>query len=860
MPTADLPEWLETLDGPALEHLVVLRPDVLLGAPVRDLADLADRLTHPASVATVLRELPTPALQALEVITALGAGASSATVAALLDRGARSAEDHLEAVAGWVEHLVACALVWPDGGDRLRPNPGVLVVLDTPLDLGVPGVLLVGQTSAAELQKVARRWGLDVPKRKAELADAVLTELGDAAFVRRVAGAAPSGVTEVLLDRSAAAVVRMGRGWSARGPYGDDDTDEPALPAYLSSPAAFGQYRVAATWAIDNGLAYGPRFDPYDAQLPTEVLLALADPGARAPFAPEPPSVPTAPVAPERVAAEASSALTELMSTVMAVLEHLSRTPVPLLKTRGVGARELTRLGKAVGGAAPDVRLALELTAHVGLLQSDDAGRLGVGEDFARWRSQVPARRAVDLLQAWADLPYAPTEERDADGKAMPALSRLDVSDAAVAARAMMLGVLQDLPDGAGATSSDAVAGAATWRLPVVVGGSGTHTVRLALAEAERLGLVALGALSAVGRTMLAGGGGEDLTAGYAGMLPEVQTRAVVGSDLTVVVMGSPAPEVVDLLDAVAHREARGQASTWRLSPVSVREALDAGYEVDDMLSALRRVAGGDLPQALEYLVHDVARRHGHMSVRPAAAVVLSPDEALTAQVAADRSLRRLGLHAVAPTVVVASAPVAEVLAGLRAAGYLPVEVQADGAPVVALQRLAAPADRHGSPDDDAARGAMHEGPASDGTDPAAPVLDDADAALSRWAEDLADLADAGPHRTYAPHAPESPDALVSRLLRGEAPPVRDDVTELERVLTHEATRLAPFEVHQLAHAVTHGLAVRIRYRSRTGGVTVRMVSDLEVRHGYLIGWCHLREDARSFVLSSILGVIAEPG
>jgi hypothetical protein len=860
----DLTQWIASLDAAELERVAVLRPDVVLGAPVRDVADLAERLAHPASVASVLRELPLPAVQVLEVLQAMGAGASIDGAAALLDAGPRGPQEHRDAVAASIGHLVDCALVWPDGTGRLRVNPGLLAVVDRPLGLGWPAALLVPETSATELQKIARRWGLNVPQRKAELVEAVLAALGDAASVRRLVGGAPEPVAAVLLEQAQDAARR----WTQP----DEPADDDAVPHDLRDPAAFGRHRVAATWAIENGLAFGFRYDVHSARVPSEVLLALVDPAARVRFDPVPPTVPTAPVASAQVTAAASGAVTELLGTVMATLEHLARTPATALKAGGVGAREIARLAKTVGAAPADVRFALELALHADLLAAAGPGRLGVGEPFADWRRLTPARRVADLVQAWAGMRYAPTVDRAPDGTSVPALSRVDDGDAAVTARAAVLGHLLDLPADVGVASPEAVAEAVLWQVPVALGAA-AEVLPAALAEAERLGLAALGRLTAVGEAFFSGGTVDALAEALGPMLPEVQARAVVGSDLTVVVMGTPAPDVVDLLDAVAQREARGQASTWRLTPASVRAALDAGYREEDVLAALRRLAGGELPQALEYLVRDVGRRHGHVQVRPAAAVVVGEDPALLAEIAAQRGLRRLGLHAVAPTVLVAAVPPAEVLTALRGAGYLPVETAADGAPVVAVRRLplargdgadgdAGSASAVGTPPGGSRRGRA-DAAADRGGAAAAVPLTDPDAALARW---IAESAGGGATPVPGP-APvlgrpvrESPAELAARLVRGEAPPRQEAEAVLAAEIAREARRLSGTEIDQLAHAVVHGLPVRIRYRSRSGGESVRVVSGLEIRFGAVFGWCHLRQDTRMFSLERVLGVIAEPG
>jgi hypothetical protein len=703
---------------------------------------------------------------------------------------------------------------------------------------------------------VTRRWGLDVVKRKADLVDAVAERLADAAHVRRLVGSAPDEVADVLLEQARRGAERARA--AAGGAWVDAADDDPYTTAALHDQHSFYRYRVAGSWAVEHGLAYAAERYSVAVVLPSEVLLALAPPDVRLPFEPEPPAIPAAPVALPRLAESAGGAVTEFLGAAMAVLELAARKPLAVLRSGGVGAREVQRVAKAVGASTDVVRLALECAAARDLVVVRQDG-LAPSDRFAAWRTESPARRADELVQAWWTLATIPTLERDAEGRARPALTPLEGVGEPQAIRVMMLARVGDLPDGTGVAAVEALEDYVRWRLPLVAERWSPEYVRRTWAEAEQLGVVADGACTDLGRALLEPDG-RPLVDVLTGVLPAVQTRALVGSDLTVVVPGSPDPRMVDVLDAVAVRETRGAASTWRITAASVREALDAGYTADGVLAALEAIAGR-IPQALDYLVRDVGRRHGHLRVRAAAVVVVSDDEALLAEVAVHRSLRRLGLQRVAPTVLVATGAVPDVLAALRSAGYLPVEVSDEGAPVVGLRRFAAvggeDAGAEATPGDGGADPTPHGGTPHAGTDP----TDE-----RTLAESLAEM-----HRTLArlrsgtdgpvvPPDPDTPETAALRLaLRGEATPSAD-VTLMERRLRERGLRLSPAEVGQVAHAVVHGVPVRIRYRSSSGGVTVRVVSQLALTDASLWGWCHLREDMRSFTLSRVLAVSAVPG
>jgi hypothetical protein len=80
------------------------------------------------------------------------------------------------------------------------------------------------------------------------------------------------------------------------------------------------------------------------------------------------------------------------------------------------------------------------------------------------------------------------------------------------------------------------------------------------------------------------------------------------------------------------------------------------------------------------YLIRDVARRHGEVTVSSVGCIIQGSDPALLAEIAAHRGLARLGLRLLAETVLAGSAPAEPTLAALREAGYAPVPVDDTGA------------------------------------------------------------------------------------------------------------------------------------------------------------------------------------
>lgn len=741
-------DWLDTRDDAQLYELLELRPEVLLGATVADLDDLALRLEHPASVSAVLMKLPRPAFEVLEVLTALDFGANRERVLELLDGAGDT--NHVRAAEHWLGVLEATGLAWDLEGCS-TVNPGVREVLVNPLALGPPARAVAEHFTADRLKRLYQSMGVRPSGRKAELVAGIGSLYANPSRIRQTVGAAPDEVAQLLTEHIATMV-----GDSLTGDPVADDEDEPWTPEHMQRLRARQQM---LRWALEHGIALGQSYGYgyTDAVFPAEVVLALAPPTYRAPFHPEPPPLPTVEVSAEQSERTSAAAITAALAAIMAVLETTARTPLAILKSGGVGVRELVKVAKSVGVEVAEVRLALELAADLGLLARTGA-RIGMAREFETWRQRTPAERAADLLATWWGQTTPPTRERDDDDKARPALR--DGQMGGTPPMTVIASLLQDM-DSAAIVGVEPVLERIGWMQPLAR--PPEENLRCTWSEAERFGAVGNGRLTRLGQALHAGDRAPVLSL-LEELLPEQSGEVLFGADLTVVVPGSPGAAVVDLLDTVATRESHGVGATWRVSEASVRDALDRGYTVETLLGELRQVSSPALPQPLEYVLHDVARRHGHLAVQPAGCVIVSEDESLIAEVAATRLLDSLGLVAVAPTVLAGSADPTTALAALRKAGYLPVEMDDDGARTIQLrargpmgEKSAAAADAAGTTSAATAKG-LDE----------VPVDEEFESGLATFMQqlELHGLAEPDGARSMTRPEPEEPAALVARLRR----------------------------------------------------------------------------------------------
>lgn len=171
--------------------------------------------------------------------------------------------------------------------------------------------------------------------------------------------------------------------------------------------------------------------------------------------------------------------------------------------------------------------------------------------------------------------------------------------------------------------------------------------------EAEALGLAVGGEPAEIARLVVAGDLGT-AAANLAKRFPPQVDRVYLQHDLTIVAPGPLEPAIDARLRGFADLEARDLASTYRVSAASVNRALAAGESAESIRSFLDAISLTGVPQPLDYLVHESARRFGSVRVAaageadaPAKAVVRSDQAQVIGTLEVDQSLSAIGLRRV---------------------------------------------------------------------------------------------------------------------------------------------------------------------------------------------------------------------
>ncbi|MGR6967396.1 helicase-associated domain-containing protein [Geodermatophilus sp. URMC 61] len=547
------------------------------------------------------------------------------------------------------------------------------------------------------------------------------------------------------------------------------------------------------------------RIDALNVELPREIALQLRGSLPYGPprVRPEPAVVERDPTVVDR---QAAGAAMEAIGRVGELLTLLEEEPAGLLRSGGVGVRDQKRLARALHVPEPEAAWLLELAYAAGLL---DVG--GPHRDewlptraFDLWREQELPDRWATLAAGWLAAVRLPSlaGQRDVSGKAVNALSPDLVRHTAPAIRRSALTALAEYPPGRGVAADDLVA-LLRWRTP-------RRADRLApvpdlLAEAARLGVVVGGALSAGGRGLLTTG--EDGAAdGVRGLLPDPVDHVLAQPDLSLVAPGPLVAELADTLAVVADVESSGGATVFRVSEASVRRALDSGWSATDLHEFFARASRTPVPQALDYLVDDVARQHGRLRVGAIESYVRSDDHGLLSQVLNDRRTAAAELRRLAPGVLVSGLGADEVLTVLRDAGYAPAGESPGGAVLTRPPARPRAAGRR---------------PGGSAPQAPRPLTGDEVAATVREIR----AGDA---------------ALAAR--RGEA------VRQVPGVTTASTLEL-------LSRAVREGVPVWLGYVDAQGSGSQRVVQPVSLAGGFLQGYDERRGESRTFAVHRITSV-----
>ena len=670
----DFPAWLAGLSDDALVRLCELRPDVA-NPPPSSLDVLASRLRLPASTARAMGTLTWPDLLVLATVAELGAGSGPVPLRAV--SGRLGVDDDEPAFRTSVHTLRELALLWGE-----EPHVRIVPVTGAAVDSAPVTAPRPGEPTGAELDTA---W--------AGLSARALGVLEAIARGRSPVGALGSGASETV--RAAATELADAGLAEITGTEGG----EVVVPRAHTLDRARHGARPADASLLDTPAWAAPVTAARTTSARTAAT-ASSPTGSSATA-----SSATTTSAATRTDASGGVAALDLLHRCDAVITALSVLPAATLKAGGVGVREVRRVARAAGLDPLELPLLLEVLAAAGLLAIGDAdiGETAFDSVWAPteaadvWSAREPARRWAELVLAWWSMPRAPWRvgSEIEGGGTVPALGD-PIGPPAQAERTRVLRALAEL-DPASEPGDALLPEVVRWFSPVWFSRAGSRPCTETVLEARRLGLVVGTTATSAARLLAAGSatagspatgppGVDDLEPVLTAALPDPVSEVIVQADLTILAPGPLVPELAAEFALLADVESAGAAITYRVTENSLRRALDSGSTAAGIRDLLARTSITPVPQSLDYLIEDVARRHGRLRVGSALSFLRCDDPSLVAQVMGSAVAETCALRSVAPTVLISQARPLDLVEALREHGFAPVVEDTSGA-VVALTR-----------------------------------------------------------------------------------------------------------------------------------------------------------------------------
>ena len=352
------------------------------------------------------------------------------------------------------------------------------------------------------------------------------------------------------------------------------------------------------------------------------------------------------------------------------LLHNLSDEPPTALRNGGIGVRDLKRIAEHLGVDEVCAGFVAELCYLGGLVVIDPDDQILPTSAFDIWLTKSAEERWYSLVVLWLDTSrVSGLIGKVIDKNIAPLGPELDRAGASLIRRTTLKVLLENLNTAPQLASLQKIV---RWWNPQR---ANDDFVEWNLREAEWLGITGQGGLSTFGSNLLT----EEAVLGVEASLPKPVDHILIQADNSAVAPGPLTAELSAEMGTIADIESRGGATVYRFSEASIRRGLDHGKTGDQIRTFLIKTSKTPMPQPLDYLITDVAKRHGRLRVGSAHTYIRCEDEGLVQQILHDKNCEHLRLRKIATQVLVTDLELTEVINELREFGYLPAAENASG-------------------------------------------------------------------------------------------------------------------------------------------------------------------------------------
>lgn len=620
-------EWLGEIDDTLLGTILSNRPDVA-APPPPGLASLAARLQIRSSITPALAQLTAVELLTLEAAAVLGGELTPVDAPDVIHRilqgtaGSPLGEPTDSDIRTAITHLREFALIF-GSVQRFKIVPEVMTSL--PMDWQLLPDPNVPSLTHAETQEWIEQAGTRCQKILNTLLDSGGSGLTkDADLNADPTRPIPMMLAAGVLVRVDSCTVRLAP-VTRRVLWDMEPLDVPFVPPRIDAPASSG----AAL---------------------TEELLVRAD-------------------------HDASASGLETVRLMRDLIELLSKSPVSCLRDSSIGVRNVQRLAKDLQVDTLTIGRLVGVGLEAGLLArgvpqpplpDTDAFKDYLSPTAAadEWLHSELDFRWLRLIEGWLMSPWAAWLAQ----RPVNLLGSSTLRNQLVNAKELLIAQCVRAPR----LSLDEILGMAGYYAPL-------RALRMQfpaeiLEEAVWLGILASDH-SPTHMAMAIAQNPLGLHAAVQKATPRPVEYLIAQGDMTILAPGPLSPSVQHMVELIAEIESPGLASVYRITEASVKQALDAGFSTQDVEEFLQKYIAGEVPQAISYLLADLARQQGLLRAGTASCYVRCEDEEFLAR-AVDATP---GLRLLAPTVAVSQMSLNAMLESLRRAGFQPAAEDSHG-------------------------------------------------------------------------------------------------------------------------------------------------------------------------------------
>jgi len=424
----------------------------------------------------------------------------------------------------------------------------------------------------------------------------------------------------------------------------------------------------AIGWLLENNILVA--LDSHTVALPREFGIKLRQGKVHRDLVTKPSNLEGKKITQKQVDLAAIANVSTILRWCEELLHNLSDEPPTALRTGGIGVRDLKRIAEHMGVDEACAGFVAELCYLSGLVVVDPDDQILPTSAFDIWLTKSAEERWYSLSILWLDTSrVSGLIGKISDKNIAPLGPELDRAGVSLIRRTT-LKVLIENPEIS--PKIESLQEVVKWWNPQRFN---NDFIFWNLREAEWLGITGQGVISTFGVNLL----NSSETLGVEAALPKPVDHILIQADNSAVAPGPLTAELSAELGTIADIESRGGATVYRFSEASIRRGLDHGKTGEQIKTFLTKTSKTPMPQPLDYLIADVAKRHGRLRVGTAHTYIRCEDEGLVQQILHDKKCEHLRLRKIASQVLVSELELTEVISELREYGYLPAAENASG-------------------------------------------------------------------------------------------------------------------------------------------------------------------------------------